>query len=273
MYSVFGSSGFIGSNFCQSNLNNCIQIARESRVPKSNKIIYFISTIDNYNIFDSLHLDIDTNLKILMEVLDNCKDKSYELNFISSWFVYGSTDNPAKETDNCNPKGFYSITKLAAEQLLTSFCETFGVKYRILRLSNVYGKGDSKVSSKKNAIQYMIKKLKKNEDIELYEGGDVYRDLMHVSDVCRAINLVLEKGKINEIYNIGSGHSVSIKNIMNMAHSYLSSKSNMEKIPTPEFHKIVQCKNFYMNNSKLMNLGFKQEISIERGIEQMCEIL
>ena len=61
-------------------------------------------------------------------------------------FVYGQTQMPATEESICNPTGFYSITKRAAEQLIISYCETYGIKYRILRLCNVYGIGDTKFS-------------------------------------------------------------------------------------------------------------------------------
>ena len=273
--SIFGSSGFIGKNFtAQNGLNfpphQCVPIHRQSRMPESQKILYFISTVDNYNVKKDLHIDIDTNLKVLMEVLENCKYDGFEFNFISSWFVYGNTRLPAREIDTCDPKGFYSITKRCAEQLIISFCETFGIKYRILRLGNVYGWGDDKVSSKKNAIQYMINRLKNNEDVDLYEGGYMLRDLMHVSDICRAIDLVLAKGGVNEVYNIGSGIPVSIREIMEIAKSFLGSASKLNTEPTPKFHQQVQCRDFYLDTSKLKALGFGQTITIKEGVEELC---
>ena len=54
-----------------------------------------------------------------------------------------------KESDYCDPTGFYSITKRAAEQLIISYCNTFNLKYRILRLTNIIGENDKKVSSQK----------------------------------------------------------------------------------------------------------------------------
>jgi nucleoside-diphosphate-sugar epimerase len=127
--SVFGSTGFIGSRFVDLCPRQTIEIPRESREPQSNDILYFISTVHNYNIFDDPYLDIDTNLNLLIEVLEKCKGKEdITFNFISSWFVYGKTnDLPAKESSCCNPKGFYSITKRAAEQLLVSYCETVNI--------------------------------------------------------------------------------------------------------------------------------------------------
>lgn len=273
LISVFGSTGFVGGNFIKMFPEKTIRISREDRAPKSKNILYFISTVDNYNVFDNLTLDIDTNLRILCEVLQYCKDVDITFNFISSWFVYGKIDLPAREDYKCNPTGFYSITKKAGEDLLISFCKTFGVNYRILRLCNVLGNGDSKVSTKKNALSFLVKKLKENEEIFLYDNGTPIRDIMHVSDVCEAINLICEHGEKNSVYNIGSGHPTQIGDIIDEAKKYLGSKSEIKYKDAPEFHKLVQTKDFWMDNSKLLSLGFKQKISNSEIIEELCNNL
>ena len=149
MISVYGASGFVGGRFCNLYPNFIAKQDREERKPKTNNILYLISTVDNYNVHTDITLDVETNLKVLCEVLDFCRDSDIVFNFISSWFVYGETELPAKEEMHCNPTGFYSITKKTAEDLLISFCRTYNVKYRILRLCNVMGNGDNKVSNKK----------------------------------------------------------------------------------------------------------------------------
>lgn len=270
-YSVFGGTGFVGGNYCSMFPDTTVKISRDQRSPETKDILYFISTVDNYNVFSDLTLDVDTNLTLLCEVLEHCKDNEITFNFISSWFVYGDTTLPARETAYCNPKGFYSITKRAAEQLLISFCETYKVNYRILRLCNVYGKGDQKVSKKKNAIQYMIDLLRNDEDVFLYEHGMHIRDVMHKDDVCRAINLVIESGELNQIYNIGSGQPTRICDIITRAKTFLNSNSVIKSMEQPEFHKIVQSTNFWMDVSKLQSLGFEQQISLEEGIKSLCQ--
>jgi dTDP-D-glucose 4,6-dehydratase len=69
--SIFGGSGFIGSKFCELYKNEIIKINKNDYNPKTNNILYLISTVDNYNIHNNLHVDIDTNLKVLMNVLEN----------------------------------------------------------------------------------------------------------------------------------------------------------------------------------------------------------
>ena len=271
MINVYGSTGFVGSRFCNLYPDKVYHQLREERKPKSSDdILYFISTVDNYNVKSDITLDVETNLKVLCEVLDYCRESNRTFNFISSWFVYGKSELPAKETYPCNPTGFYSITKKCAEDLLISFCKTYNMNYRILRLSNVMGGGDGKVSAKKNALSYMIDLLRKDEDVYLYDNGTPLRDIMHVDDICEAINLVCDKGKVNEIYNIGSGHPTRIYDIISLAKHYLNSRSKIKSREAPDFHKLVQAKDFYLDVTKLRSLGFKKRISTSEIVKELC---
>ena len=268
--SVYGGTGFIGSSFCNLFSDQILKIPREDREPQSKDILYFISTTTNYNVFEDLHVDINTNLNLLMEVLEHCKGEDIIFNFVSSGFVYGLDVIDAKETDLPDPRGFYSITKRTAEQLLISFCETFGCKYRIFRLANVYGT-DKTVSPKKNVLGFLINKLKNNEDIQLYEGGLVLRDYMHVDDVSRAIKCIIDSGSENQIYNIATGQPQYFCDIIQLAVDKLpDSKSKILSIETPEFYAKTQAKNFSLNIQKLKEFNFEPNISLSVGIEQLC---
>jgi len=270
MVNVLGK-GFVGGRYCELYPDVIVNDREDYRV-KSNNVLYFISTVDNYNVHTDPYIDIETNLINLIQTLESCKDKDVTFNFISSWFVYGYTDLPAREDSYCNPTGFYSITKRCAEQLLISYCQTFGIKYRILRLANVLGKQDKKVSKKKNAIQYMIGQVLRNETVSLYDGGTSYRDCIHVDDVCQAINLILEKGNLNEIYNIGNGVPVNIFDVISYAISKSGSTSKMENIKTAEFHKIVQTTNMVLDVSKIKSLGYIPKYDKYRIIDSLIGI-
>lgn len=266
---VFGSTGFIGSRFCELYADDSVRVSRECNIPDSKDVLYLISTTDNYNVFTDLHVDINTNLNKLMDVLENCKGKDLTFNFVSSWFVYGECPLPAREWYSCKPKGFYSITKLAAEQLVESFCKTFNIKYRIFRLCNVYGPNDKGKSKKKNALQYLIDEMKNGNDINLYHGGHFVRDYMHVDDVCRAMKLCMEKAPLNEVINIGSGEAVVFKDLIDFVAGEVGYKAKMNTIEPTDFHKIVQAKNFCLDSSKLKKLGFEKKTSIKEGLRQL----
>ena len=274
MISIFGSSGFIGSKFVQNYKSISIPIDREISSAKSDDVLYFISTVHNYNIFDDPYLDVNTNLIKLIEVLEDYRKsgRSGIFNFVSSWFVYGkTTDLPAHENSPCNPTGFYSITKHAAEKMLISYCETFNIKYRILRLTNIIGDGDTKISKKKNALQYMINLLKNNEEIKLYNDGNVIRDYMFVDDCCEAIMTCIKSDMINCIINISNSEPVNIKDIIYYAKEKLNSSSIISSIETPEFHKTVQIENIYLDNSRLLQLGYKPVTTVYQAIDKILE--
>lgn len=269
--SVFGGTGFIGGTFCKLYPEDVILVPRNSKCPESKEVLYFISTTTNQSVFSNLHIDIDTNLSLFMDVLEQCKEKDVTFNFISSGFVYGNDVINAKETDCCNPTGFYSITKRCAEQLLISFCETFGIKYRILRISNVYGL-DKTISPGKNVLGYMIELLKNDKDINLYGGGEFLKDYMFVDDICRAIKLILDKGSTNEIYNVASGNSIMFSDIIKNSKDILNSKSNLINIAFPNEQQYIQIKNMTLNTTKLKDIGFVCSMDFDSGLEKMCGV-
>lgn len=271
--SVYGGSGFIGSNFCKMYESGVVKIPRDHRTPETNQILYFISTIHNYNVFDKPFLDVDTNLRVLIETLEECKDKDVVFNFVSSWFVYGQTEDlPVAEGAPCNPKGFYSITKRAAEQMLISYCETFDIKYRIFRLCNVYGVSATKVSIKRNALQYLANEVIHNRDINLYNGGDDIRDFMHVEDVCRAMKVCMSEASHNDIINIGSGTPIKFGQVMEYVKDKTTSTSKFKSVEPPKFHKVVQVKDMYMDVTKLKSLGFKPEKDFWDQIDSIIDL-
>jgi nucleoside-diphosphate-sugar epimerase len=289
---ILGGYGFVGQEYCNvaqqhhmviRNLKNNYEVV-------SPHCVYFISTVDNYNVHKDVLLDVNTNIVILLQTLDRYRrvcEKSNEpgcFNFISSWFVYGQdsgfdgghppiigeTSRGIPETDPCEPKGFYSITKRTAEQLLISYCETFNLNYRILRLANVLGKEDKKVSAKKNALQYLLGELKENKPIDLYDSGYFYRDYIDVRDCARAIDLVVNEGKLDSIYNIGNGKPIVFREVIRYAKHKLNSTSELRTIEQKQFHKKVQSsRSFFMDNSKLQSLGYSPKYTLYETIDDI----
>ena len=273
MISVLGGNGFIGSRLCELHSEKLIKLERNDYEPKTNQILYLISTVDNYNIHKDLHIDIDTNLTTLMTVLNNIDkdDKDTVINFVSSWFVYGKNEVMPfnEERSACNPTGFYSITKRCAEQMLISFCETFGLKYRIFRLANVLGEGDYKISKKKNALQYLIKQAVDGGTLELYNGGTAIRDYIYVDDVCDAIMHCIDHAPVNEIINIGNGKPYVLSDIINKAMLVSNSKASILQIKPPHFHDVVQVEHSYLDTTKLKSYGFQSKYDIDTIITKL----
>jgi len=264
--SLFGN-GFVGGAFAKTYPDEVEIVPRDDIYYRGGDILYTISTIHNYHPKEGDPFkDINTNLVHFMKVLDANINEDVVFNFVSSWFVYGNTKIPAKEDSPCNPTGFYSITKYAAELLLKSYCDTFGLKYRILRLANVIGTGDTKASAKKNALQWMIKTLSKEGEISVYEGGAV-RDYIDIRDCVDAIHLVLEKGELNQIYNISNGRGYNVSELIDIARREGGYKGKVGKMDVPDFHKVVQVKHMYLDNSKIKSLGYAQKHDIKETVK------
>ena len=92
-----------------------------------------------------------------------------------------------------------------------------------------------------------------------------------MDDVVSAINLILQKGNLNEIYNIGSGESVSVRTCIDYAIEKSSSTSKIEVIEPAKFHKVVQTVNMEIDNTKIKELGFLPKYTIYDIIDRLLE--
>ncbi|MFM9826072.1 NAD-dependent epimerase/dehydratase family protein [Flavobacterium sp.] len=265
---VFGV-GFIGSKFCEMYPRDTVPIKSGDFKPKSNIILYLRSTVDNYG---SPEENIEVNLVNLMKVLRNLKSGDKFI-FISSWFVYSpNLSLPVKEDAPTCARGYYSGSKAFAEKLVETYCQANSIKYNIVRLSNVIGPGD-KFSKKKNALTWLINEIKAGRDVNLYHGGDVIRDYLDVEIICKGIKFIIDFGKNEEIYNLGSGVAYKMIDILEYVKDKIGSKSVFSTIDPPIFHNQIQSKDFYLDITKINNLGFFPFPSISETLEKILEEL
>ncbi len=133
---------------------------------------------------------------------------------ISTDEVYGSIDKGSfKETDPLNPSSPYSSSKASADLLANSYFITYGFPVSITRSSNNFGP----YQYPEKLIPLFIIKALRDESLPLYGDGLNVRDWLYVEDNCIAIDIVRQKGKNGEIYNIGADNertNVEITNII-----------------------------------------------------------
>lgn len=273
---ICGGTGFIGSKYVEMFGNSATKIINRESRELNDDVLYFISTTHNFNIPDDYRIDVNTNLMVLMEHLDSFRKFSERqtfkpvFNFISSWFVYGENKN-AKENSELNPKGIYSVCKMAAEKILIEYCNSFDLKYRIMRLPNVFG-FDKNSTKNKNAVAQVAMRMMNGEDV-FVQAGNMSRNFMDVEDCCRAINFCLEKMQKNDIINIG-GHNLKFRDMVNKMTWCCGYD---KEIKEADFNKDSLRKNafvgnFVMNTNKLDKLGFKKE-GLDRGLMRMFKEL
>jgi dTDP-glucose 4,6-dehydratase len=151
---------------------------------------------------------IDTNIKGTQILLESARTHWQNLKpkvflHISTDEVYGSLGKRGKFTENSSllPNSPYSASKAAADLLCRSYHKAYSLPVIITRSSNNYGP----YQFPEKLIPLMIKNALEGETLPVYGKGMNVRDWLYVEDNCRAIDLILRKGKPGEIYNIGGG--------------------------------------------------------------------
>ncbi|NLG80401.1 MAG: dTDP-glucose 4,6-dehydratase [Firmicutes bacterium] len=122
---------------------------------------------------------------------------------ISTDEVYGSLgpdDPPCTEESPLAPNSPYSASKAAADLMARAYFKTYGVPVIITRCTNNYGP----YQYPEKFIPVMILNALQNKPLPIYGDGQNVRDWIHVEDHCRAIVLLIERGRVGEIYNIGA---------------------------------------------------------------------
>jgi len=179
----------VGEIFSSSKIDAVVNFAAESHVDRS---------IDNPGVF--IQTDVYGTF-VLLEAVKNHKTKLFFQ--ISTDEVYGSILNGSfKEDDPLLPNSPYSASKAGAEMIVRSFYKTYKTPTVITRTSNNFGP----FQFPEKIIPLFVTNLIDDIKVPLYGDGLNVRDWLYVEDNCRAIDIVLHKGRIGEIYNIGAGN-------------------------------------------------------------------
>jgi dTDP-glucose 4,6-dehydratase len=182
---------------------------------------------------------------------------------ISTDEVYGSIDIGSwDEKEVLNPNSPYSASKASADLIALSYFRTHGLDIRITRCSNNYGS----YQHPEKMIPASIIRLVQGAKILIYGNGQNQRDWLHVSDHCRAIDMVIENGQAGEIYNVGGG--TELNNIQLAQLLLRISNKGQEFIQFVEDRK-GHDKRYSVDYSKLTNLtGFSPVVDFEAGLQE-----
>lgn len=240
--------------FAQYDFDYVVNFAAESHVDRSieNANIFFET-----NVMGTLNL-IQTSMKYWKNSDDSFKSNRKYLQ-ISTDEVYGSLDLDSKtkfsENTKINPHSPYSSSKASADLLVKSFYDTYKMPINITRCSNNYGP----YQFPEKLIPLMFSKCMKEEQLPVYGDGKNVRDWIYVLDHCKAIDLVLHKGKVGEIYNVGGDSEVPNIDLVKKIIHYLSSynKNINEKLITYVKDRKGHDRRYAIDFSKIKdNLGF-----------------
>lgn len=156
------------------------------------------------------------NVDGAMNVLEGCKKNSVRNTIlVSSAAVYGDVGSPQTiltEDSRTNPLSPYGKSKLTMEQMASEFVKSNKMSCVIFRIFNIYGKGQSDEYA--GVMTRFTKRIQNNESLVIYGDGLQTRDFVSIDDVIVAFSCAMSAfDKHGRIYNIGSGKSVSIKDL------------------------------------------------------------
>jgi dTDP-glucose 4,6-dehydratase len=188
---------------------------------------------------------------------------------ISTDEVYGDLGSNSKdfftEKTPLNPNCPYAASKAAADLLVKSYFETYKMPVTISRCSNNYGP----YQFPEKLIPYFFHLISQNKQVPVYGDGKNVRDWLYVIDHCRAIDLILKKGKIGEIYNIGGNNE---KTNLEITKILLKFFNKSEDLIVFVDDRLAHDRRYAIDSSKLQKeLGWKPSVTFEQGIAKTFE--
>jgi dTDP-glucose 4,6-dehydratase len=180
---------------------------------------------------------------------------------VSTDEVYGSIDDGAwPETHPLEPNSPYSASKAGSDLLARSFHRTHGLPVCITRCSNNYGPHQFP----EKVIPLFVTNLLDGKKVPLYGDGLNVRDWLHVDDHCRGIQLVAEKGRDGEVYNIGGGTELTNSELTSRLLAAVGADESMiEHVPDRKGHDRRYCVDW----SKIAGeLGYAPRTSFDEGL-------
>lgn len=305
---VTGGAGFIGSNFIRyllrehpdwhiinldkltyaGNLENLEDVADNPRYRfvhadiADRELVHHLFQKERFELVANLaaesHVDrsildpapfMETNVKgtqVLLEAARRYGVKKFLQ--VSTDEVYGSLgpdDPPFTEESPIQPNSPYSASKAAADLVARAYYITYGLPVVITRCSNNYGP----FQHAEKFLPTVILNALADKPIPVYGDGLNVRDWIHVDDHCRALDLVLQKGKVGEVYNVGANNEHSN---LDIAKTILQLMGKPESLITFVQDRPGHDRRYAVNAQKIhRQLGWGRSVIFTEGLARLIQ--
>jgi dTDP-glucose 4,6-dehydratase len=245
-------------------IDGIINFAAESHVDRS---IHDPSIFLKTNI-----LGTQTLLHVYKQHYDERKKQKFL--HISTDEVYGALGPTGYFTEETplDPHSPYSASKASSDLIVKAYHDTYGLNTNITRCSNNYGP----YQFPEKLIPLMIHNALNHKELPVYGDGKQIRDWLYVEDHCKAIDLVFEKGKSGEVYNIGGHNEKENIEIVKLIINYLQEKTKDKEINESLIKhvkdRLGHDRRYAIDPTKIKNeLGWEPETRFEQGIKQTID--
>jgi len=174
--------------------------------------------------------------------------------------VMGSREEISDENSIMDPSNPYSSSKSGAELLVRSYYHSFKTPVVISRGNNVFGPKQFP----EKAIPKFILRLEKGLPPQIQGSGRQSRSFIYVDDFVEAVEIIILKGKVGGIYNVGSKYEVSILQLASTLSQMYGKEEKVEFVIDRPFNDT----RYLLDASKLFALGFEQKVSFDEGLRR-----
>ena len=195
---------------------------------KNNKFdifCYFISETGTSQSMDEISRYSLTNIhgcSVFFEGLIKSRQVPKKIYLTSSRAVYG--EGGGFSSKKIKPLSFYGLNKYVQEEIFRYFCNLLGIELIIFRLQNIYGPGQAINNPYTGVLNYFIKQALNNQDIEIYDNGEITRDFVYIDDL---VNILLTNSAQIGIMDVGSGLRVKLLDIAKIIKKQTKSKNKI----------------------------------------------
>ncbi len=181
---------------------------------------------------------------------------------VSTDEVYGQIlEGSATEADPLAPRSPYAASKAGADLMALAYHETFGLPILITRGSNTFGP----YQYPEKFIPLFITNALDDEPLPLYGDGRQVRDWIYVVDHCAAIDLVLHKGEVGRVYNVGAGNE---RQNIEVARLILRLLGKPESLIRPVADRPAHDRRYSLDTSRLRALGWAPRYPFEEALAE-----
>ena len=302
---VTGGTGFIGSNICKLllkknynvkifdnnfrgsaskivNIKQKVKFIRgdvrnakslNKAMKRTDAVIHLAYINGTKYFYTKPVLTLDIAMKGIINVIDLCiKNRIRELYLASSSEVYQTPDKiptdesePLRIPDIFNPRYSYGGGKILTELMGIHYGKKYFKKLIIFRPHNVYGPDQDGGHVIPDFISKFKLLKKKKKKFEIQGSGKEIRSFIYIEDFLSAFNLILDRGKHLNIYNIGTSEKIRIKDLAYKMAKLYNNKINIKKVSLRKGSTKYRVPDI----KKIKKLGFNPQYNLDKGLKKI----
>jgi dTDP-glucose 4,6-dehydratase len=258
----------------KGNLNNVELLETILKKYNITHVIHFAAQSHVQNSFeDSIKFTYD-NILGTHHLLESCRKykKIQKFIHVSTDEVYGESMNTIEELCKTEhsilcPTNPYAATKAGAELIAQSYLHSYKMPIIITRGNNVYGRNQYP----EKLIPKFVKLLNEGKKVTIQGDGSAVRAFLHAYDTAKAFEIILDKGQIGEIYNIGCDENMeySVLEISKILIKLIKDNENYDDYIEYIEDRPYNDMRYYISNQKLKDLGWNIEVDLITGLKDL----